>query len=182
MQTMCGSHMVALPTLAHHEVCKGGQHNIHCICGIALLRVHAWRCRRCEVRERALRRCVGAWSYLRHCADATACKEDGLFDARLSSALKLRTPAAASVCHGPGTHCGGLYGIGWVTLLGRISAFTAMGCTSVRHILLVLRQRSGLLQVVHLEEDDKEGEDAGAFYSALGVDNPSSVSIKAAAS
>ena len=36
--------------------------------------------------------------------------------------------------------------------------------------------------MVHLEEDDKEGEDAAAFYSALGVDNPSSVSIKAAAS
>ncbi|CAL5229458.1 g12784 [Coccomyxa viridis] len=44
------------------------------------------------------------------------------------------------------------------------------------------RDHKGTAQVVHLEEDDKEGEDAGAFYSALGVDNPSSVSIKAAAS
>ena len=38
------------------------------------------------------------------------------------------------------------------------------------------------LQVVHLEEADKEGEDAAAFYSALGVDSPASISIKAAAS
>ena len=38
------------------------------------------------------------------------------------------------------------------------------------------------MQVVHLEEGDKEGEDAAAFYSALGVNDPSSVSIKAAAS
>ena len=38
------------------------------------------------------------------------------------------------------------------------------------------------LQVVHLEEDDREGEDAAAFYSALGVQDPSSVSIQAAAS
>jgi len=35
---------------------------------------------------------------------------------------------------------------------------------------------------VHLDEDEKEGEDAAAFYSALGVQNPSSVSIKAASS
>ena len=37
------------------------------------------------------------------------------------------------------------------------------------------------VQVVHLEEDEREGEDATAFYSALGASDPSLVSIKGAA-
>lgn len=48
-------------------------------------------------------------------------------------------------------------------------------------IMLCSHSGLGLLQVVHLEEDDREGEDAAAFYSALGVADPGSASIKAAA-
>ena len=34
------------------------------------------------------------------------------------------------------------------------------------------------MQVIHLEEDEREGEDAAAFYSALGASDPSTVSVK----
>ncbi|CAK0787263.1 hypothetical protein CVIRNUC_010481 [Coccomyxa viridis] len=43
------------------------------------------------------------------------------------------------------------------------------------------RDHKGTAQVVHLEEDEREGEDAAAFYSALGATDPSAVSIKGGA-
>jgi hypothetical protein len=42
-------------------------------------------------------------------------------------------------------------------------------------------ERGFLVQVIHLEEGDVEGEDAAAFFSALGVSDPTAVSIKPAA-